>query len=143
MKIWEKSKISNLIKIKGPLMMIDSIQNYTIKKNILTKFKVKKNSWFYKYHLINKPIMPGILIEECMFQSAVCLLYLDKKNIDSEMLLLSTNSKFYGAISGENKLVIQTKLLKIKKKMIYFKSQVSDGLKIKCKSDFVIFNKGS
>ena len=59
------------------------------------------------------------------------------------MLLLSTNSKFYGAISGENKLVIQTKLLKIKKKMIYFKSQVSDGLKIKCKSDFVIFNKGS
>ena len=116
MKIWEKSKISNLIKIKGPLMMIDSIQNYTIKKNILTKFKVKKNSWFYKYHLINKPIMPGILIEECMFQSAVCLLYLDKKNIDSEMLLLSTNSKFYGAISGENKLVIQTKLLKIKKK---------------------------
>lgn len=143
MKIWEKSKISNLIKIKGPLMMIDSIQNYTIKKNILTKFKVKKNSWFYKYHLINKPIMPGILIEECMFQSAVCLLYLDKKNIDSEMLLLSSNSKFYGAISGENKLVIQTKLLKIKKKMIYFKSQVSDGLKIKCKSDFVIFNKGS
>tara|TARA_B100001027_G_scaffold214429_2_gene186617 strand:- start:18 stop:449 length:432 start_codon:yes stop_codon:yes gene_type:complete len=143
MKIWEKSKISNLIKIKGPLMMIDSIQNYTIKKNILTKFKVKKNSWFYKYHLINKPIMPGILIEECMFQSAVCLLYLDKKNIDSEMLLLSTNSKFYGAISGENKLVIQTKLLKIKKKMIYFKSQVSDGLKIKCKSDFIIFNKGS
>lgn len=143
MKILEKSKISNLIKIKGPLMMIDSIQNYTIKKNILTKFKVKKNSWFYKYHLINKPIMPGILIEECMFQSAVCLLYLDKKNIDSEMLLLSTNSKFYGAISGENKLVIQTKLLKIKKKMIYFKSQVSDGLKIKCKSDFVIFNKGS
>ena len=143
MKILEKSKISNLIKIKGPLMMIDSIQNYTIKKNILTKFKVKKNSWFYKYHLINKPIMPGILIEECMFQSAVCLLYLDKKNIDSEMLLLSTNSKFYGAISGENKLVIQTKLLKIKKKMIYFKSQVSDGLKIKCKSDFIIFNKGS
>ena len=143
MKIWEKSKISNLIKIKGPLMMIDSIQNYTIKKNILTKFKVNKNSWFYKYHLINKPIMPGILIEECMFQSAVCLLYLDKKNIDSEMLLLSTNSKFYGAISGENKLVIQTKLLKIKKKMIYFKSQVSDGLKIKCKSDFIIFNKGS
>ena len=143
MKILEKSKISNLIKIKGPLMMIDIIQNYTIKKNILTKFKVKKNSWFYKYHLINKPIMPGILIEECMFQSAVCLLYLDKKNIDSEMLLLSTNSKFYGAISGENKLVIQTKLLKIKKKMIYFKSQVSDGLKIKCKSDFVIFNKGS
>ena len=143
MKISKKSKISNLIKIKGPLMMIDSIQNYTIKKNIVTKFKVKKNSWFYKYHLINKPIMPGILVEECMFQSAVCLLYLDKKNIDSEMLLLSTNSKFYGAISGVNKLVIQTKLLKIKKKMIYFKSQVSDGFKIKCKSDFIIFNKGN
>jgi UDP-3-O-[3-hydroxymyristoyl] N-acetylglucosamine deacetylase/3-hydroxyacyl-[acyl-carrier-protein] dehydratase len=136
-----KTKISRLIKIKGPLLMIDKIKNYKLNKNILATLSVKKNDWFYKFHLINKPIMPGILMEESMFQSAVCLLKLDKKNILPEFLLLQTNSKFYSEISGDNQLNVVTDLYKKKKNLCYFKSKIIIKDFIKCKSEFILLKK--
>ena len=136
-----KNKISRLIKIKGPLLMIDKIKKYKLNKNILAILNVKKNEWFYKFHLINRPIMPGVLMEESMFQSAVCLLKIDKKNIKPEFLLLESNSKFYSEISGGNQLNIVTDLYKKKKNLYYFKSKIIIKDFIKCKSEFILLKK--
>lgn len=136
-----KNKISRLIKIKGPLLMIDKIKKYKLNKNILAILNVKKNEWFYKFHLINRPIMPGVLMEESMFQSAVCLLKIDKKNIQPEFLLLESNSKFYSEISGGNQLNIVTDLYKKKKNLYYFKSKIIIKDFIKCKSEFILLKK--
>jgi len=137
----DKSKIIKLIGIKGPLLMIDKIKKFKLNKNISTEFKVKKNSWFYKYHLINKPIMPGILMEECMFQSGVCLLYLEKKYSSSDLLLLESKTKYYGEIKGSNKLSVNTILYKKRKNMFYFQSTILNKNIIISKSQFTIFNK--
>ena len=136
-----KSQISKLIKIKGQLLMLDKVLKFKLNKNISTTFKVKKKSWFYKYHLINRPIMPGVLMEETMFQSAVCLLKLDNKNILSELLLLESSSKFYSEISGNNDLKIVTDLYKKNKNLYYFKSKILIKDLIKCKSEFILLRK--
>mgnify|MGYP001415588695 CR=1 FL=1 len=137
----DKSKIIRLIKIKGPLLMIDRIKRFKLNKNILTEYRVKKNSWFYKYHLLDKPIMPGILMEESMFQSGVSLLYLEKKYSSSSFLLLESKTKFYGEIKGDHKLSINTILDKKRKNMFYFHSTILSKNIIISKSQFTIFNK--
>lgn len=136
-----KSQISKLIRIKGQLLMLDKILKFKLNKSISTKFKVKKKSWFYKYHLINRPIMPGVLMEEAMFQSAVCLLKLDNKNILSELLLVESSSKFYSEIAGNNDLKILTDLYKKNKNLYYFRSRILSKDLIKCKSEFILLRK--
>ena len=115
-----KSEITKLINIKGQLLMLDKILNFKINKSITTTLRVKKKSWFYKYHLINRPIMPGVLMEESMFQSAVCLLKMNDNNILSELLLVESSSKFYSEISGNNDLKIMTDLYKKNKNLYFF-----------------------
>ena len=85
--------------------------------------------------------MPGVLMEETMFQSAVCLLKLDNKNILSELLLLESSSKFYSEISGNNDLKIVTDLYKKNKNLYYFKSKILIKDLIKCKSEFILLRK--
>ncbi len=136
-----KSEISKLINIKGQLLMLDKILKFKINKSITTTLTVKKKSWFYKYHLINRPIMPGVLMEESMFQSAVCLLKLNDNNILSELLLVESSSKFYSEISGNNDLKIMTDLYKKNKNLYYFKSKILIKNFIKCKSEFILLKK--
>ena len=136
-----KSEISKLINIKGQLLMLDKILKFKINKSITTTLRVKKKSWFYKYHLINRPIMPGVLMEESMFQSAVCLLKMNDNNILSELLLVESSSKFYSEISGNNDLKIMTDLYKKIKNLYYFKSKILIKNFIKCKSEFILLKK--
>ena len=136
-----KSEISKLINIKGQLLMLDKILKFKINKSITTTLTVKKKSWFYKYHLINRPIMPGVLMEESMFQSAVCLLKMNDNNILSELLLVESSSKFYSEISGNNDLKIMTDLYKKNKNLYYFKSKILIKNFIKCKSEFILLKK--
>ncbi len=136
-----KSEITKLIKIKGQLLMLDKILKFKLDKSIITTLRVKKKSWFYKYHLINRPIMPGVLMEESMFQSAVCLLKMNDNNILSELLLVESSSKFYSEISGNNDLKIMTDLYKKNKNLYYFKSKIIIKNFIKCKSEFILLKK--
>ena len=136
-----KSEITKLIKIKGQLLMLDKILKFKLDKSIITTLRVKKKSWFYKYHLINRPIMPGVLMEESMFQSAVCLLKMNDNNILSELLLVESSSKFYSEISGNNDLKIMTDLYKKNKNLYYFKSKILIKNFIKCKSEFILLKK--
>ena len=85
--------------------------------------------------------MPGVLMEESMFQSAVCLLKMNDNNILSELLLVESSSKFYSEISGNNDLKIMTDLYKKNKNLYYFKSKILIKNFIKCKSEFILLKK--
>ena len=66
MKKLNKKKIISLTKITEPFLMIDKIVNILDLKSATGKKRISKNSWFFKCHFINQPLMPGTLIEEAM-----------------------------------------------------------------------------
>ena len=59
--------------------MIDKIVDISDLKSATGKKIINKNSWFFKCHFIDQPMMPGTLIEEAMLQTIVTTLYSNKK----------------------------------------------------------------
>ncbi len=138
MKKLDKKKISNLIRITGPFLMIDKI--LSLKKNeIICEKKNKKNEWFYIHHLKNNPIMPGVLQEEAMLQGAMLLLYLNNK--DHEYMLFKTKSNFYSNIKGAISFKIYSKINKTKNNFISISSNIRINKKIVSSGDFVVIKK--
>ena len=56
-----KIQLSNLLRITDPFLMIDEVKNIIPGKSGDGYKHLKKNSWFYKCHFVNEPIMPGTL----------------------------------------------------------------------------------
>jgi len=85
-----KHKISKLIKIKNPFLMIDKVHKLKALKSGLGIKQINKNSWFFKCHFINSPLMPGTLIQESMLQTIVSIIYSHKKFKNKICLITSS-----------------------------------------------------
>ena len=131
------NKIKNLIKISGKLLMIDEIKSYKIGKKVHAEKKLSKNEWFYKIHLTNRPVMPGILQSEAMQQSIVSLLYLDKKYKQFDILIFNSKNTFFSEINGKHTLKIISNILEIKNKFIKANSVIKVKNKIIAKGEFI------
>lgn len=136
MNTLKKIKISNLIKISGKLLMIDEITSFQIGKKICAKKTLNRNEWFYKIHLTNRPIMPGIFQSEAMQQSLMCLLYLDKRFKNFDILIFNSNNKYFGEIKGKKTLKIISNILDIKDNFIKAKSFIKINNKIISSGEF-------
>jgi 3-hydroxymyristoyl/3-hydroxydecanoyl-(acyl carrier protein) dehydratase len=126
----KKSKIKNLIKISGQLLMIDEIKSYKIGKKIYAEKKLSKNEWFYRIHLTNRPVMPGILQSEAMQQSIVSLLHLDIKYKNFDILIFNSKNTFFSEINGKQSLKIISDIIEIKEKFIKARSVIKIKNKI-------------
>ena len=115
MKELNKKKIISLTKITKPFLMVDNIKNILNLKSATGIKKVNKNSWFFKCHFINQPMMPGTLIEEAMLQTIVATLYSSKKFKAKTCLITSSKTNFYSKVDKPTILNIDIKILKITK----------------------------
>ncbi len=127
MKNLNKQKIILLTRINEPFLMVDKIINVINLKSATGIKKIKKNSWFFKAHFINDPIMPGTLIEESMLQTIVSTLYSNKKFNDKICFITSAKTNFYAKIKKPTILNIHIKIIKIKKLRIETSGIVKDS----------------
>ena len=95
--------------------MIDSVKNILDLRSATGIKKIDKNSWFFKCHFINQPMMPGTLIEESILQTIVATLYSNKKFENKKCLITSCKTNFYSKVNKPTTLVIDIKILKITK----------------------------
>ena len=115
MKELNKKKIISLTKITDPFLMVDNIRNILNLKSAIGVKKVNKDSWFFKCHFTNQPMMPGTLIEEAILQTIVATLYSSKKFKDKVCLITSSKTNFYSKVDNPTILNIDIKILKITK----------------------------
>ena len=140
MKKIDKKKISSLIKITGPFLMIDSIISLK-KSEIICEKKNNKKEWFYKHHLKGNPVMPGVLQEEAMLQAAMVLIYLENKNKNYEFMLFKTNSIFLSNIKGVVNCKIYSKINKIRNNFVSISSHIKVNNRITSSGNFVLIKK--
>ena len=134
MKKLSKKKIILLTKITEPFLMIDSIVVISDLKSAIGKKKINKNSWFFKCHFINQPIMPGTLIEEAMLQTIVATLYSNKKFKNKICLITSCRTNFYSKVDLPTTLSINIKISKITKLKVETNAVVKNHKNIKIAS---------
>ena len=134
MKELDKKKIISLTKITKPFLMIDNIKNILNLKSATGIKKVNKNSWFFKCHFINQPMMPGTLIEEAMLQTIVATLYSSNKFKDKICLITSSKTNFFSKVDKPTVLNINIQILKITKLKVETTAIVKNHKNIKIAS---------
>ena len=134
MKKLDKKKIIFLTKITHPFLMVDNIKNIKNLKSATGIKKVNKNSWFFKCHFTDQPMMPGTLIEEAMLQTIVATLYSSKKFEDRVCLITSCNTNFYSKVDKPTILKIEIKILKITKLKVETNAIIKNHKNIKIAS---------
>ena len=131
MKKLTKKKIISLTKITQPFLMVDSIMKIKSLNSATGLKKVTKNSWFFKCHFIDQPMMPGTLIQESMLQTIIATLHTSQKFKDKIFLIISSKTNFYSKVDKPTVLKIDIKILKIRKSIIETFVVVSNNKNIK------------
>ena len=131
MKKLTKKRIISLTKITQPFLMVDSLEKIKSLKSATGVKKVTKNSWFFKCHFIDQPMMPGTLIQESMLQTIIATLHTSQKFKDKIFLIISSKTNFYSKVDKPTVLKIDIKILKIRKSIIETFVVVSNDKNIK------------
>ena len=134
MKKLDKKKIISLTKIIHPFLMVDNIKNIKNLESATGIKKINKNSWFFKCHFTDQPMMPGTLIEETMLQTIVATLYLSKKFKDKVCLITSSKTNFYSKVDKPTTLKIEIKILRITKLKVETNAIITNHKNIKIAS---------
>ena len=111
-----KEEIKQVIPHRYPFLLIDKITDINPGKRVVAQKKFDKEDFFLEGHFPGNPIVPGVIIVECMAQAS-CFLSLNLvENRTEKMMLLSNikNAKFSKKVSINEMLVIEVDLIKFK-----------------------------
>lgn len=61
-------QIKGLLAHRFPFLMVDKVMELEVGKRAVGVKNVTVNEWFFQGHFPDEPIMPGVLILECMAQ---------------------------------------------------------------------------
>jgi len=121
-----------------PFLMVDRIVGHKREENIQTLKNISINEPYFQGHFPTKPIMPGVLILECIAQSA-CLLMVDFMDDPSKKLVFMSKvvnyRMFHNVIPGDQ-LYIDAKLLHHKLGSFKFDAICSVGDKKVASAEF-------
>lgn len=107
----EKYNVSSMLPQKQPFKFVDNIEEYNANNDeVITSQKFKKDSWFFSGHFPGNPVVPGVLLTECMAQSGLLLLSIrEDKQVSTGFLIETKRMKFRRLIRPEETLFIHIK----------------------------------
>jgi beta-hydroxyacyl-ACP dehydratase FabZ len=132
-------EIKKIIPHRDPFLLIDEIIDGDPGKNVTAIKNVTNDDYFLKGHFPGNPIMPGVLILECMAQASCFLQFNTVENPDKKMMLLSiiNHVKFMQKVIPGDSLVIYVELVKYRLGTARIKGSASVNNKIVAKADFM------
>ena len=132
-------EIKKIIPHREPFLLIDEIIDGDPGKNVTAIKNVTNDDYFLKGHFPGNPIMPGVLILECMAQASCFLQFNTVENPDKKMMLLSiiNHVKFMQKVIPGDSMVIYVELVKYRLGTARIKGSASVNNKIVAKADFM------
>ena len=113
---YNKKEIKNIIPHRDPFLLIDAIIDIKDGKYVHALKFVDKNEDYFKGHFPGNPIMPGVLIVECLAQTSCFLSMSTVDNPSDKLMLLSIikSAKFMKKVIPGDELSLEVYLLKYK-----------------------------
>ena len=113
---FNKDQIKKVIPHRDPFLLIDEIIDIVPGEQVLASKEFTKKDYFLEGHFPGNPIVPGVIIIECMAQAS-CFLSLNLvENRESKMMLLTSikSSRFIRKVSINETLLLEVNLVKFK-----------------------------
>tara|TARA_X000001036_G_C20664436_1_gene800248 strand:+ start:370 stop:1719 length:1350 start_codon:yes stop_codon:yes gene_type:complete len=113
---FNKKEIEKIIPHRDPFLLIDEIIDGELGKYVCAIKYVDEKENYFKGHFPGNPIMPGVLIIECMAQTSCFLSLKTVGSTDDKLMLLSVikSSRFLKKVVPGDKLFIRVELLKFR-----------------------------
>lgn len=105
-------EITALIPQRPPFLFVDKILDKQENK-IVTSLKLTGHEDFFKGHFPGNPIMPGVLLQEALFQSGAALMAIRTSGSDGGGLGVVTrvqNAKFKNMVKPGDELIMEVEL---------------------------------
>ena len=133
------NQIKSIIPHREPFLLIDEIIDGNPGKNVTAIKNVTLDDYFFKGHFPDNPIMPGVLILECMAQASCFLQFNTVENPEQKMMLLSlvNHAKFMKKVIPGDKLTIYVELVKYRLGTARIKGHASVSGEMVAKADFM------
>lgn len=100
--------ITDLIPQRPPFLFVDKILERSDKK-ILTSLKLTGEEDFFKGHFPGNPIMPGVLLQEALFQSGAALMA-GMEGAGLGVVTRVQNAKFKSMVRPGDELMMEVEL---------------------------------
>ena len=129
---YNKHEIKSIIPHRDPFLLIDEIIGGEMGKYVFAAKNVDENESYFKGHFPGDPIMPGVLIIECMAQTS-CFLSLSNVNQPEEKLMLLTSirkARFVSKVKPGDRMILRVELIKYKLRNAIIKGEAYVNNKI-------------
>jgi 3-hydroxyacyl-[acyl-carrier-protein] dehydratase len=105
--------IMSILPHRYPFLLVDRILEVESEKRIVGLKNVTINEPFFQGHFPGAPVMPGVLIIECMAQVAGVMIYRDMPDKDKKLIYFTgiENAKFRRPVLPGDQLRIEMRLL--------------------------------
>jgi 3-hydroxyacyl-[acyl-carrier-protein] dehydratase len=125
--------IESLIPQRAPFLFIDKVLEKNNNK-ILTSYLVTGKEDFFKGHFPGNPIMPGVLLQEALFQSGAALMAGTTKGLG--VISKVQNAKFKNMVRPNDLLCMEVELIDQIENAYYFKGKTRVNSKIVVSIEF-------
>ena len=129
-----KINVKDLIPQRDPFLFVDTVIERGENK-IVTTFLVREDLDFFKGHFPRNPILPGVILQEALFQTGACLMA-SGENAGLGVVTKVSNAKFKSLVKPNDELVMEVELTENISNAYYFKGRTRVNGKVVCALDF-------
>lgn len=117
-------EVKKRIPQREPFLFVDEILEQ-VENKIITSYYVRGDEDFFQGHFPSKPILPGVIIQEALFQSGSLLMSFLIEGLDGKIGVVTrvSNAKFRQIVSPGQKMVMHVEHTENLSNAYFFKSK--------------------
>jgi len=123
-------EIMRLLPHRYPFLLVDRILDISpgpvaVGSKVVGLKNVSANEPFFQGHFPGNPIMPGVLIIECMAQVAGCLFFSKEPDPSAKLMVMSgvDKARFRRPIVPGDQIVVTGEILNVRLGLVKFRSE--------------------